>query len=267
MSTEVLIFSLDGAMADTDALHLLAFNTAFARLGLNLRWLPADYRRLLAIGSRPQLPNFFQEQIEANWPMDLLDDIEVERVEAFNRLLRERGVAFRPGVSRVLRDAEEGGYRVAVISSEAPSSVSIALESILGRNWPTSVSAVAAGDGTRFSEVTSEMYLRLLHALELPASTAVALCATTHSVQAAAAVGIWTAALPTFWSEAQDFSAARMLLPHLGDESRPLLNVLGIKELNAGLLTVPAITRIRTWTTPRGYSQLTVPLRSSVRPS
>ncbi len=267
MSTEVLIFSLDGAMADTDALHLLAFNTAFSRVGLDLRWPPAEYRRLLAVGSRPQLPTCYCEQIEADWSEELLDNIEIERVEAFTRLLKERGVAFRPGVSRVLRDAEQDGYRIAVITCQAPSSVSVALESLLGCNWPSSISAVAAGDGTRFSEVTSEMYLRLLHTIELPASTAVALGATTIGVRAAASVGIWTVALPTFWSEEQDFSAAQMVLPHLGDESRPLLNVVGIKELNAGVLTVPAITRIRQRVSPRGGSQLTVPLRSSVHRS
>ncbi|RQZ15004.1 hypothetical protein DIE14_33875 [Burkholderia sp. Bp9017] len=265
MSTEVLIFSLDGALADTDSLHLLAFNTAFSRVGLSLRWTPEVYQRLLSVSSRPQLPACYQEQVEADWSDDLLGSIEAERVEAFNRLLKERGLAFRPGVARVLQQAEQGGYRIAVVSCQTPSSVSMALESLLGSNWTSTICAVASGDGTRFSEVTSGMYQRLLHTLELPANTAVALAATTIGVQAASAVGIWTVALPSFWTESQDFSAAQMLLPHLGDEARPLLNVVGIKELNAGVLTVRAITRIRQRIASSGHRQLTVPLRSSVR--
>ncbi|WP_112187203.1 HAD hydrolase-like protein [Ralstonia sp. GX3-BWBA] len=265
MSIEVLIFTLDGALADTDALHLLAFNTAFARLGLDLRWTPEVYQRLLAVSSRSQLPSCYQEQVEALWSEDLLNSIEVERINAFNQLLKERGLAFRPGVSRVLRQAEQEGYRIAVITSQAPSSVSLALESLLGSNWPAKICAVVAGDGTRFSEVTSDMFQRLLRALELPTNTAVALAATTLGVRAAAAAGIWTVALPTFWSADQDFDAAHMILPHMGDESQPLLNVVGIKELNAGVLTVPAITRIRQQVSSSGNRQLSVPLRSSVR--
>lgn len=231
MSTELLIFSLDGAMADTDELHLSAFNMAFARVGIDLTWSTVDYQRLLTTGSRPQLPACYREQVGAFWSDSQLDDIESERVQAFNQLVKSRGVALQPGVSGALNDAEKNGYRIAVITCHAPSSASMILESLLGDNWPTLISAVAAGDGTRLTEVSSEMYRRLLRTIELPANTAIAFCATAIGVRAADSAGIRTIALPTRWTIEQDFSDAQLtILPDMED-SLPLLNMVGINNL------------------------------------
>lgn len=225
---------------------------------------PGRLSWLIGTWKSPSVGDLPPKEDGGNWSDELLDQIEIERVAAFDRLVNERGMAFRPGVARILREAETDGCRVAVITCQAPSSLSVSLETLLGESWPRHISAVASGDGTRLSEVTSEMYMQLLHNLYLSARTAVALEATSQGVRAATSLGIWTVAVPTFWSEGQDFSDAGLMLPHLGEVSSPLMNVVGIKELNAGIITVPAITRLRKWVALRSKAMLTVPLRSSV---
>jgi hypothetical protein len=51
---------------------------------------------------------------------------------------------------------------------------------------------------------------------------AVAFEDSSNGLRAAVAAGLWTVVTPTFWTEGSDFSAAGLVLPRLGDPSRPL---------------------------------------------
>ena len=46
---KALIFDVDGTLADTEAVHLEAFNHAFDQVGLDWHWSREDYTRLLEI--------------------------------------------------------------------------------------------------------------------------------------------------------------------------------------------------------------------------
>ena len=46
---KALIFDVDGTLADTEAVHLRAFNQAFEQEGLDWHWTLAQYTELLAI--------------------------------------------------------------------------------------------------------------------------------------------------------------------------------------------------------------------------
>ncbi len=50
MSLRSVLFDVDGTLADTEALgHRPAYNRAFRKLGLQMRWGPKLYRRLLRL--------------------------------------------------------------------------------------------------------------------------------------------------------------------------------------------------------------------------
>jgi len=51
-----LIFDVDGTLSDTETVHLLAFNAAFAEVGLDWFWDQALYsRRLKVTGGKERL--------------------------------------------------------------------------------------------------------------------------------------------------------------------------------------------------------------------
>ena len=58
-----LIFDVDGTLAETEVVHLAAFNAAFAAAGLPWHWSEADYRRLLTTtGGKERIARYVRER-------------------------------------------------------------------------------------------------------------------------------------------------------------------------------------------------------------
>src|SRR3546814_3904092 len=62
MSLKAVLFDVDGTLADTEALgHRPAYNRAFRNLGLDFRWGPKLYRKLLRQpGGRERIKHYLQ---------------------------------------------------------------------------------------------------------------------------------------------------------------------------------------------------------------
>ena len=59
---KAIIFDVDGTLADTEEVHRLAFNHAFADYGLDWNWTPDAYCDLLAIsGGRERITAYGQD--------------------------------------------------------------------------------------------------------------------------------------------------------------------------------------------------------------
>jgi beta-phosphoglucomutase-like phosphatase (HAD superfamily) len=102
-----LIFDVDGTLAETEEAHRQAFNEAFAAAGLDWRWDPALYRRLLAVaGGVERIRHFMATQ-----PRRLT-------AAALAALHRDKTARFaahaaaqqpRPGVARLIAGARATG--------------------------------------------------------------------------------------------------------------------------------------------------------------
>jgi beta-phosphoglucomutase-like phosphatase (HAD superfamily) len=58
---KVLIFDVDGTLADTEDVHRAAFNAAFRDAGLGWRWSVAMYTRLLEVsGGKGRIRHYWQ---------------------------------------------------------------------------------------------------------------------------------------------------------------------------------------------------------------
>lgn len=72
---------------------------------------------------------------------------------------------------------------------------------------------------------------------------------SSHGLNAAEAAGLYTVVTPSYWSRAEDFSTADLVLPSLGSAAQPLPphaaamvghNMLGIREIDMRLRPAPA---------------------------
>ncbi|WP_038057891.1 HAD family hydrolase [Thermus amyloliquefaciens] len=106
---KALLWDLDGTLAETEELHREAFNRAFAHFGLPLFWDQETYARLLwTTGGKERLQRALEETPEAprlSW--EAIAEVHRYKTDLYLRLLREEGVALRPGVRRVLAEARE----------------------------------------------------------------------------------------------------------------------------------------------------------------
>lgn len=224
---EALIFDVDGTLADTEEVHRQAFNDAFSAHGLEFRWSRELYGELLQVtGGKERLAAFLQRIALAQKEHDRLSAL-IPRLHAtktsFYRERLERGrVPLRPGVRRLMSEGRAAGVRLAIASTTSPDNVSALLEGTLGHEGPEGFSVIATGDAVPRKKPAPDVYLLALRELGVTPRRAVAFEDSAIGVAAAKAAGLLTVATPNDWTRDQDFAAADLVLPSLGDPDSPL---------------------------------------------
>jgi len=227
MNMEALIFDVDGTLADTEELHRQAFNQAFEQLQLDWRWSPAEYRALLKItGGKERITADLQQRpFSAAQQRSLLarvPEIHAEKTRLYTAMVQAGGLTLRPGVARLLDEARQAGLRLAIASTTTAANIDALLHATLGADGLDLFDVIACGDQVRHKKPAPDIYELALDTLGVPADRAVALEDSSNGLRAAVAAGLWTLVTPTYWSEGDDFSAAGLVLPHLGDADHPL---------------------------------------------
>jgi beta-phosphoglucomutase-like phosphatase (HAD superfamily) len=88
MDIRALIFDVDGTLAGTENIHRAAFNTAFARSGLNWSWSVDLYRELLRVtGGKERIRRY--ANMRGLSSTEISDDI-IARIHAQRALRRDR---------------------------------------------------------------------------------------------------------------------------------------------------------------------------------
>ena len=242
MSIEALIFDVDGTMADTEEAHRTAFNLAFERFGLGWNWSRNDYRELLkTTGGKERLAVHIGQlslsAVERRRCMELLPEIHAEKTRAYSTVVSDGSVPLRIGVERLLNEALNAGCRLAIASTTTAVNVDALLQSTLGSSGLGMFSVIACGDQVRTKKPAPDIYQLALQHLGVEASRAVAFEDSSNGLRSAVAAGLWTVVTPTFWTDGSDFSAAGLVLPHLGDPDRAIPGEPGWKLQAAGCLT------------------------------
>jgi len=227
MTIEALIFDVDGTLADTEEAHRAAFNLAFERQRLGWTWTRAEYRTLLSVtGGKERIAAYIQtlpaspalrQRLMARIP-----EIHADKTEFYSAAVREGGVPLRDGVARLLDEALTAGCRLAIASTTTAVNVDALLQAAFGARGLEMFAVIACGDQVRAKKPAPDIYRLALETLGLDPERAVAFEDSLNGLRAAVGAGLWTVVTPTFWTEGGDFSAAGLVLPHLGDPSRPL---------------------------------------------
>ena len=97
MTLRALVFDVDGTLADTESLHLRAFNRAFEEAGFHWHWDDATYDRLLEVeGGLARI----RAWVEQNRPRDLAN-LEGDGTLALNGDVRIAHAVISVSVVRV----------------------------------------------------------------------------------------------------------------------------------------------------------------------
>lgn len=227
LSIEALIFDVDGTLADTEEAHRQAFNDAFRAHGLDFRWSRELYGELLEVaGGKERLAAFFEgaplAASERRRLRDLIPWLHATKSSFYLDSMRLGAVPLRPGVRRLMMEARAAGVRLAIATTTSPDNVSALLAGTLGDEALARFSVVAAGDAVPRKKPAPDIYLRVLGRLGVAARSAVAFEDSAIGVAAAKAAGLLTVATPSEWTRHQDFAAADLVLPCLGDPHSPL---------------------------------------------
>jgi HAD superfamily hydrolase (TIGR01509 family) len=222
-----ILFDFDGTFAETEETHRQAFNAAFSELQLPIHWSEDDYQRLLRVaGGKERLASHFatldvppdeRRRLEA-----LVPELHERKTLHFAEIVAREGVLLRPGIVRMLAEAEAAGVRVGIASTTTLANVKVVLDAMLGLGWERRFAVLACGDVAKAKKPAPDVYHHALRALGLAAGDVVAFEDSENGVAAAKAAGIFTVATPSRYSSGDDLSAADVVLPHLGDPTEPL---------------------------------------------
>jgi HAD superfamily hydrolase (TIGR01509 family) len=233
-----LIFDCDGVLAETERyLHLPAFNRAFAEFGVPLRWSEAEYAEKLRVGGgKERIAGSLTPELAAD--PGLVERLHARKSLIFEEMLGAQPLPARPGIARIIEAADAAGWRLAVASTSAESSVRRVVERVVGREYAARI-AVFAGDAVRAKKPAPDIYELAVERLGASKDETVVIEDSRNGLLAADAAGLRCVVTVSDYTVAEDFTEAALVVTSLGDPDQPTTVIAN-----------------RTTASPRGYVRL-----------
>lgn len=250
---QALIFDVDGTMADTEAAHREAFNAAFAETGLDWHWDEALYARLLSVaGGKERIWHYWHcaepEEVLGSEAKATIDAIHAIKTRYYADRVRAGDVPLRPGIHRLIDEADDAGIRLAIATTTTPANIDALLSGPLGADWRKRFVEVCDASTAQVKKPAPDVYEAALRQLGLPSAECLALEDSENGLRAARAAGIPTVITTTAYTVSQRFDDALMVLPNLGDPDQPLPP--GIVGVEGGWVDLDALRRAHVRGTP-----------------
>lgn len=217
-----LLFDFDGTIAETERDgHRVAYNAAFAELGVGWEWDVPTYGELLAIAGGKERLDFFiaraRPEIPAGERRELAACLHATKRRHFDELAD--ALAFRPGVVRLVMEARAAGVRCAIATTAAPSGV----DALLRRDpaFAAAFDVIVGGDMVPVKKPAPDIFLLALERLGIESRVAVAFEDSAVGVRAARAAQLATIVTPSIYTSGENFAGAAVVVDHLGEEDEP----------------------------------------------
>jgi HAD superfamily hydrolase (TIGR01509 family) len=231
-----LIFDCDGVLSDTERFgHLPSFNQTFREFGLPLGWSEDEYGRKLQIagGKERMSSELTPEFVRANGlpadPESLSAEVakwHKRKTQIYTDMVAAGKLPPRPGIARIIRDAQDAGWKLAVASTSAEPSVRAILEGAAGRERADRFDLVLAGDVVAHKKPAPDIYLLALERLGLDPAGVLVIEDSRNGLEAAHAAGLRCLITVNGYTRKEDFSEAILVVSSLGDPNGEQATVL-----------------------------------------
>jgi HAD superfamily hydrolase (TIGR01509 family) len=226
-SRNALIFDCDGVLSDTEREgHLPAFNQTFREFNLPVQWSHEEYAQRLKIGGGKErmaslltdefvkaagLPEGREAQLAevARW--------HKRKTEIYTGMVLEGRLPPRPGVTRLIGEALERGWVLAVASTSAQASVDAILTFAAGPANAARFSAVLAGDVVPKKKPAPDIYELAVKTLGIDRAAAIVIEDSRNGLEAATAAGLRCVITVSSYTRDEDFHEAALVVSDLGE--------------------------------------------------
>lgn len=217
MALRALIFDVDGTLAETEEIHRLAFNRAFAEDGLPWHWDVERYRDLLAVtGGRERIRHFVATTPGVADPgEDRIARLHRRKNLLYGETVRAGACPLRPGVAALVRAARAAGLRLAIATTTSRSNVEALLAAAFSDEPPDLFDPIVCGEDVAAKKPHPEAYLQALARLDLPPAACLAFEDSKNGLAAARAAGLATIVTPGLYTAGERFDGAATVLADL----------------------------------------------------
>jgi len=248
---QALIFDVDGTLADTERDgHRIAFNQAFTEQGFDWNWSESLYGELLTVAGGKERIQYYLKQYHPNFQptsewSEFLASLHKQKTKYYQQLLKAAAIPLRPGVKRLIKEAKEQGLRLAIATTSALPNATALLEQTLNPDW---FEIIAAGDIVPAKKPAPDIYNYVLAKMELTANECLVFEDSFHGLQAAIGAGLKTIVTVNDYTKNQDFSAACLVVNHLGELDLPCEFLAGnIPEVTANYVDLALLQFLNKW--------------------
>ena len=222
-----LVFDCDGVLADTERDgHRIAFNQTFREFGLPIEWSEEGYAEKLKIagGKERMATELTCSFVIANGlPLDPegqaaeLAKWHKRKTAIYTEMVHAGKLPPRPGVHRIISEAQDAGWELAVASTSAETSVRAILEQAVGSERTANFVAVLAGDVVKKKKPAPDIYLLALERLNESPEKTLVVEDSRNGILSAAAAGLQSTMTVNGYTERDENTEATLVVSSLGD--------------------------------------------------
>lgn len=235
---KTLIFDCDGVLADTEQHgHLPAFNQMFQEFGIPVQWTVEEYADKLKIGGgKERMKSLLTAEFvtKAGLPTDAEEQAaEIARwhkrkTEIYTQMVAEGLLPPRSGIRRLILEALDSGWILAVASTSVQLAVEAILTSAIGAENVKRFAAILAGDIVQRKKPAADIYQLALEKLGADAEDTLVVEDSRNGLEAACGAGLNCLVTVNGYTEKQNFEEAILVVSELGDPGSAI-SVLGNK--------------------------------------
>lgn len=230
---KAFLFDVDGTLSDTERDgHRVAFNRAFEEYGMDWHWDIETYGKLLEVtGGKERMQFFADKFLDQNTLPDNLESLIPELHQAKTRhymeLLSTGEIPLRPGVERLIKEARQRGFRLAIATTTTPANITALLTHTLGEESIDWFDVIAAGDIVPAKKPAPDIYDYALNAMELSADECIAFEDSANGIKASMGANINTIITVNDYTRDHDFNDACIVLDQMGEPDSPFTVIKG----------------------------------------
>ena len=228
VGVKALVFDCDGVLADTERYgHLPAFNQVFQEFGVPARtgprtstpsasrspaarsgWPARSRPRSSARPACPTTPTPSPPR-SPHW--------HKRKTAIYTEMVAAGQLPPRPGIRRIIAEAQDAGWKLAVASTSAEASVRAILDQAAGPDRAARFDALLAGDCVAHKKPAPDIYLLALERLGADPADVLVVEDSRNGLEAAHAAGLRCVVTVNGYTEAEDFTEAVLVVSSLGD--------------------------------------------------
>lgn len=207
---KVLIFDVDGTLADTEKLgHLSACNDAIRQIGLDFQWTWEEYVEMVRTlpGNINRLVKYLKEK---NFSQNEIDELAQKFGPLKVKLYNEKYLPLlelRPGVEKIIQQAIDKNLRLCIVSSSHEDQIKSLVENLL-TPYASKFERIFGKESGKKVGNDGVLYQICLDEMGVDAKDALAIEDAHDGASAAMKVGIPTAVFYNDYTKGSDFSGA-----------------------------------------------------------